>query len=191
VILVAGLGNPGPRYASTRHNLGFMALERLAERSGGAEFQSKFHGNFAKVTIAGSAVGLLEPLTYMNESGKSVGAALSFFKLAPEELLVLHDELDLPWGQVRLKVGGGEAGHRGLLSVSQAVGGGYVRLRLGIGRPPLDFPGTPADFVLEAPSPAERAELDALLDRAVDAAMLVIARGVSVAMNATNQRKPR
>ena len=191
MIVVAGLGNPGPRYAGTRHNLGFWLVDRLAERAGGASFQPRFHGSFARVSLAGAAVGLLKPETFMNDSGRSVRAAFDFLKLDLPDLLVAHDELDLPLGQIKLKVGGGDGGHRGLRSISEALGEGYGRLRLGIGRPPPDFAGNPTDFVLEAPSPAERTELDALLDRAEDAAMLVIARGMPAAMNAANQRRPR
>lgn len=191
MILVAGLGNPGPRYAETRHNAGFMVVDRLAARAGGAVFRDKFHGSFATATLEGVAFGLLKPLTFMNDSGRSVQAATQLYKVPLTSLFVVHDELDLPFGELRLKQGGGDGGHRGLRSITGALGGDYVRARFGIGRPPPDFRGDPADFVLQGFSLAERAELEKLVDRAADALVLAATRGISVAMNATNQRKPR
>ncbi|HWA77801.1 MAG TPA: aminoacyl-tRNA hydrolase [Polyangiaceae bacterium] len=191
MILVAGLGNPGPRYAETRHNAGFLVVDRLAARAGGALFREKFHGSFATATVDGTAFGLLKPLTFMNESGRSVQAAVQLYKVPLASLFVVHDELDLPFGDLRLKQGGGDGGHRGLRSITGCIGAEYVRLRFGIGRPPPDFRGDPADFVLQGFSLAERTDLDQLIDRAADALVLAATRGISVAMNATNQRKPR
>lgn len=191
MILVAGLGNPGPRYASTRHNLGFMVVDRLAMRAGGAAFREKFHGHYADVEIGSGRVGLLKPATYMNESGRSLQAATAFFKLSLDQVLVVHDEIDLPFGELRFKQGGGDAGNRGVRSVAQALGDGFLRLRIGVGRPPPGFGGDAADFVLEGFASAERTELPGLLDRAADAVVLLITDGVQVAMNATNQRNPR
>lgn len=191
MILVAGLGNPGPRYAETRHNAGFLVVDRLAARSGGAVFRDKFHGSFASATLEGVPLGLLKPLTFMNESGRSVQAAVQLYKVPHAELFVVHDELDLPFGELRLKQGGGDGGHRGLRSISGCIGADYLRLRFGIGRPPPDFRGDPADFVLQGFSLAERPDLDQLIDRAADALVLAATRGISVAMNATNQRKSR
>jgi PTH1 family peptidyl-tRNA hydrolase len=191
VILVAGLGNPGPRYEGTRHNVGFRVVDRLAERAGGALFRDKFHGSFAVASIADASLGLLKPGTFMNDSGRSVQPALQLYKLPTLSLFVVHDELDIAFGDVRLKQGGGDGGHRGLRSISGCVGADYLRLRVGIGRPPPDFRGDPADFVLQGFSLAERAELDQVLDRAADALVLAATRGISVAMNATNQRKTR
>jgi PTH1 family peptidyl-tRNA hydrolase len=191
VILVAGLGNPGPRYAETRHNAGFLVVDRLAARAGGPPFRDKFHGSFATASVSGVAFGLLKPLTFMNDSGRSVQGAVQLYKVPHESLFVVHDELDLPFGELRLKQGGGDGGHRGLRSITSCIGADYVRLRFGIGRPPPDFRGDPADFVLQGFSLAERTDLDQLIDRAADALVLAATRGISVAMNATNQRKPR
>lgn len=191
MILVVGLGNPGPRYAETRHNAGFKVIDRLVERAGGASFREKFHGHFSQVTVDGASLGLLKPLTFMNESGRSVQPAMQHFKLPLDSLLVVHDEIDLPFADVRLKQGGGDAGNRGIRSISGSIGPNYTRLRVGIGRPPTDFQGDVADFVLQAFPLAERDELHAALDRAADAVVLMATRGISVAMNATNQRKVR
>jgi PTH1 family peptidyl-tRNA hydrolase len=191
VILVVGLGNPGPRYLDSRHNVGFRVIDRLAERVQNPAFRARFRGVFASVTLSGESVGLLKPETYMNESGKSVQSAMQFFKLAPASVLLVHDELDLGFGDVRLKQGGGDAGNRGVRSVTEAIGPDTLRLRIGIGKPPPDFRGDGADFVLQGFSPAERAELDSVIDRAADAVALLVTRGISVAMNATNQRRPR
>jgi PTH1 family peptidyl-tRNA hydrolase len=191
MLLVVGLGNPGPRYAATRHNLGFHVVDRLAERVPGTVFRDKFHGNFASVELDGTRFALLKPLTFMNDSGRSVQPAMQHFKLPLESVLIVYDELDLPFGTLRLKVGGGDGGHRGIRSILSAVGAGFVRLRIGIGRPPADFRGDPADFVLEGFSAAERLETSSLIDEAADAVVLVANRGIEVAMNATNQRKTR
>lgn len=191
MILVVGLGNPGPRYAETRHNLGFRVVDRLADRVGGVVFRERFRGEFATVELNGESVALLKPLTYMNESGRSVQPAAQFFKIPPRSILLVHDELDLPFAEIRLKIGGGDAGNRGVRSVCQALGNDTLRLRIGIGRPPPDFPGSPADFVLQAFAPAERAVIDSVIDRAADAVTLVVTRGIEVAMNATNQRRAR
>lgn len=188
-MIVVGLGNPGPQYALTRHNLGFMVVDALASRAGGAAFRSKFHGELADARVAGAPAMLLKPLTYMNNSGRSVQAALAFYKIPPSELLVVHDELDLAFGDVRLKQGGGDAGHRGLKSITQELGGpDYGRLRVGIGKPPPGFRGGGADFVLEGFRPAEKAELDQLVERAADAVELVAKQGLAAAMNTTNRR---
>jgi PTH1 family peptidyl-tRNA hydrolase len=191
VILVVGLGNPGPRYESTRHNLGFRVIDRLAERGQSPVFRSRFRGNFATVDLLGQALGLLKPGTYMNESGKSVQSALQFYKLKPDSVMLVHDELDLPFGDVKLKQSGGDAGNRGVRSVTEAIGADTLRLRVGIGKPPPDFRGDGADFVLQGFSSAERLDLDNVIDRAADAVVLVATRGISAAMNATNQRRPR
>lgn len=188
MILVAGLGNPGKRYADTRHNLGFLVVERLGGRAS-ASFRDKFSGKFAEVELAGARVGLLAPQTYMNESGRSVGAAATFFKVAPADVVIVHDELDLPFGVVRLKLGGGEAGNNGLKSVSAHLGTkDYARVRVGIGKPPPGFAGTGADFVLQAFAPEERAVLDDLVDKASDTVALFVGKGLEHAMNVTNRR---
>jgi len=189
-LLVVGLGNPGAEYAATRHNAGFFVIDELASRGGQPAFRQKFHGELAEARLPSGPVTLLKPLTYMNESGRSVRAAVDFYKRAPGEVLVVHDELDLPFGELRLKTGGGDAGHRGLRSITAHLGGpGYLRLRVGIGRPPPGFRGTPADFVLQGFATAERAELAALVAGAADAAELVASRGIAEAMSITHRPK--
>jgi PTH1 family peptidyl-tRNA hydrolase len=191
VILVVGLGNPGPRYAGTRHNAGFMVIDALATGRVAA-FRPRFDGDYAELGVGGEQVGLLKPGTFMNDSGRSVRAACSSFALDPEAVLVVHDELDLAFGELRLKQGGGDGGHRGLRSISAELGNsGYGRLRFGIGRPPPDFEGDVADFVLQAFALEERSELASALDRASEAVRLTITSGLSVAMNRTNQRMVR
>jgi len=132
MFLIVGLGNPGAEYASTRHNIGFMAVDALAGREG---FSSKFHGLVANASIEGEKVILLKPQTFMNLSGKSVQAAMAFYKIAPENVIVMHDELDLPLGKIRIKKGGGANGHNGIKDIDQMVGPDYWRIRLGIGHP--------------------------------------------------------
>ncbi|HTA88246.1 MAG TPA: aminoacyl-tRNA hydrolase [Polyangiaceae bacterium] len=191
MILVVGLGNPGPRYAPTRHNAGFMLIDALASGRVAA-FQPRFAGDYAELQLGAARVGLLKPGTFMNESGRSVRAASSFFELAPEAVLVVHDELDLALGELRLKVGGGDGGHRGLRSISAELASPeYARLRLGIGRPAPDFTGSVADFVLQAFALEERTELASVLGRASEAVELVVSDGLSRAMNRTNQRMVR
>lgn len=130
--LVVGLGNPGPDYALTRHNIGFMAVDALAEH---ARFTSKFHGEIASRSIEGEKIILLKPMTYMNNSGRAVQAAMAFYKLSPADVIVLHDELDLPLGKIRIKRGGGANGHNGIKDIDQSIGPDYWRIRLGIGHP--------------------------------------------------------
>ncbi len=191
MILVVGLGNPGTKYAATRHNVGFMVVERLVAAASG-QWREKFNARLAQLDLWAERLVVLEPLTFMNESGRSVQPAAAFFKIAPSSVLVVHDELDLPFGELRLKQGGGDAGHRGLKSITAHLGTpDYGRLRVGIDRPPADFRGSQADYVLQAFAPAERAGLDDLIERAVDAVRLVVERGFAAAMNVTNQRPKR
>lgn len=133
--LFAGLGNPGAKYASNRHNIGFMAVEAIARAHGFAPWRAKFQGEVSEGVLGSEKVILLKPLTFMNLSGQSVGAALRFYKLDPADLVVFHDELDLAPGKLRLKQGGGHAGHNGLRSIHEHIGPDYGRLRLGIGHP--------------------------------------------------------
>jgi len=190
VIVVAGLGNPGKRYEHTRHNVGFMVADRLVESAGGGAFRAKFQGELAQIDLATHGVLVLKPQTFMNESGQSVRQALDYHRLGPDALLVIHDELDLPLGELRLKLGGGEAGHRGLRSISAHLGEtDYARLRVGIGRPQAGFSVDVVDYVLEAFAAAERPLLGDILDRAVDAIRRVAEKGLAAAMNHVN-RKP-
>ena len=135
MLLIAGLGNPGAEHARNRHNIGFMALDAIARRHGFPAPRAKFQGLAREGTIGGERVILLQPQTYMNESGRSVGEAMRFYKLGLESIVVLHDELDLAPGKVRVKVGGGAAGHNGLRSITAHIGNDYKRVRLGIGHP--------------------------------------------------------
>jgi PTH1 family peptidyl-tRNA hydrolase len=166
-----------------------MVVDELARRVEVGAWRSRYAGEFALVVLEGQRVGLLKPTTFMNASGRSVRAVVTFYKVDIQRVLVIHDELDLPFGEVRLKSGGGDAGHRGLRSVTAELGDpGYSRLRFGIGHPPDDFPGDDADFVLQAFAPPERDVLKDRIEAAADAAALVVRRGLSVAMNTTNRK---
>lgn len=160
--LVVGLGNPGAEYAATRHNIGFVAIDRLAQRvSGGTNFSKKFHGEVSQINLDGENILLLKPQTFMNLSGKSVQAAMAFYKVPPQQLIVLHDEIDLPLGKLRIKQGGGANGHNGIKDIDQMVGPDYWRIRLGVGRA-TDGRDT-ADYVLSRFAPDEQPLLDKTL----------------------------
>lgn len=195
VWLVVGLGNPGREYASHRHNVGFMVADELAARVRADDFREKFSARWTKgsapSTVAGGEVQvvILEPQTFMNESGRAVQPAAAFFKVPPSNVLVVHDELDLPFGDLRLKVGGGHAGHNGLRSIIQQIGTpDFPRLRFGVGRPPAGFRGEVADFVLAGFDGDERTRLGQLVRGAVDAALDVFDRGLQPAMNRLNTK---
>ena len=187
-LLVVGLGNPGPEYAATRHNLGFMVTDRLAgEWSLG--WKSKFSGRVAEGRDGDVRLALLQPLTYMNLSGKSVAAAMRFYKLEPDALVVVHDEIDLELGDVRAKSGGGLAGHNGLRSLRDTLGtADFVRVRIGVGRPERGERQPVADWVLR-PFPAEVA-VDDLVARGADCTRVVIRDGVDEAMRRFNGTGP-
>ncbi|MDF3070876.1 MAG: pth [Polyangiaceae bacterium] len=193
MLLIAGLGNPGPRYQATRHNLGFRLIDELARQCSvpASAFRDRFHGEIASARLGDEELLLLRPQTFMNESGRSVQAACTFYKIKPSELIVAHDELDLPFADVRLKKGGGDGGNRGIRSVSAALGPDYVRIRLGIGRPPPDFRGDPADFVLQGFPSTEQASVEQMLTRGAEAVSLVTSLGLEKAMNRINQRPVR
>lgn len=135
MILLVGLGNPGPKYAQNRHNIGFMAVDAIVRRHSFSPERTRFQGLVSEGTLAGEKVLVLKPMTYMNESGRSVGEAMRFFKLEPEHVVVFHDELDLAPGKLRIKTGGGHGGHNGLRSIDAHIGPNYRRIRLGIGHP--------------------------------------------------------
>jgi PTH1 family peptidyl-tRNA hydrolase len=185
--LVVGLGNPGPDYAPTRHNVGFRVVELLAARAAGGGSSGRFskHRSNADVLegrLAGRRVVLAKPRTYMNVSGGPVAALVRYFSVEPAELVVVHDDLDLGFGVVRLKRGGGEGGHNGLRSISQSLGTkDYLRVRFGIGRPPGRQ--DPADFVLKRFSAAEAKELELAVDLAADAAEALLSDGLEPAQN--------
>lgn len=185
-LLVAGLGNPGREYAATRHNVGFMVCDELARRHGGS-FRSKFSGELSEVRLDGARVALLKPQTYMNESGRSVGAAVRFFKLEPERLLVVHDEADLEPGRLQARAGGGLAGHNGLRSVAQHLRTQeFLRLRVGVGRPERGDPRPVADFVLSPFAP--EMDVDGLVARAADAVETLVRNGLDEAQQRFNER---
>jgi PTH1 family peptidyl-tRNA hydrolase len=179
--LIAGLGNPGPKYAGNRHNVGFMVVEELARRWGAEGFRDKLRGELSRVAVGSADVVLLKPMTYMNLSGESVQAVMRFFKIPLERLLCVHDELDLEFGVVRLKTGGGTAGHNGLKSIVQHCGGPeFLRCRIGIGRPER---GSAEQYVLSDFNSLERAEFGVVVGLAADIAETVIREGVGEAMN--------
>lgn len=182
--LIVGLGNPGPRYAHNRHNVGFMVLDRLAAEAGIDISRSKFKGVFGTGVIDDAPVALLKPMTYMNLSGESVSPAARFFDIDPTRILVVHDELDLPFGRLRLKVGGGHAGHNGLRSMVQALDSrDFVRLRVGIGRPQG---GSVSDYVLADFAGDDAQWLPDLLERSVTALRAALREGPRKAMNTVN-----
>jgi len=168
MILIAGLGNPGSRYAGHRHNIGFMAADAIARRQGLGPWRRRFQGETADGSIGGERAVVLKPLTYMNESGRSIGEAMRFFGLAPEDVVVLHDELDLPPGKLRIKSGGGHAGHNGLRSVHAHIGAEFHRVRMGIGHPGLKE--LVHGYVLHDFAKADRDWLEPLLEAVADAA---------------------
>lgn len=187
MFLVVGLGNPGKQYELNRHNVGFMAVDALRASEGVADYREKFSGAFAK----GDELAILKPMTFMNLSGDSLQPCAAFLKVAPPEIVVVHDELDLPFGDVRIKVGGGHAGHNGLRSIIQRLGTpDFARVRVGVGRPPPGFQGDVAAYVLANFDAGERAELPEILDRAIASVRSILKDGAGPAMNAHNQ-KPR
>ncbi|TMR90025.1 aminoacyl-tRNA hydrolase [Nonomuraea basaltis] len=176
--LIAGLGNPGPDYAGNRHNAGFMVLDELAARAGG---RFKAHKSRAEVCETRAAI-LAKPLTYMNLSGGPVKALSDFYKIGPERLIVVHDELDVPYGALRAKLGGGDNGHNGLKSITKVLGTrDYLRVRFGIGRPPGRMDA--AAFVLKDFATMERKDLPFLVDRAADIVESLVARGLEATQN--------
>jgi PTH1 family peptidyl-tRNA hydrolase len=201
MFLVVGLGNPGREHEKDRHNVGFVVVDALAERLGASAFKAKFQALLARGTLAGHDLALLKPQTYMNLSGGSVQPAAAFFKIGPADILVVHDEVDLPWGDLRLKVGGGHAGHNGVRNIIERLGTpDFVRLRVGVGKPQ---PGPRAETEPEcAPGPTlptrawvlsgfdalQRAELQGVVNRAIEAIERVVTSGVAAAMNVVNTK---
>jgi PTH1 family peptidyl-tRNA hydrolase len=178
--LVAGLGNPGPRYRATRHNAGFMVAERLAERLAGS-WRDRFNGRLCEARDGDARIALLQPQTMMNDSGRSVAAAARFYKLAAERVLVVHDEIDIPLGDVRAKLGGGLAGHNGLRSVAQHLGSQeFARVRVGVGRPERGDPRPVVDWVLTPFEP--HVDVPGLVERGADCAQLAVREGIEAAM---------
>jgi PTH1 family peptidyl-tRNA hydrolase len=186
--VVVGLGNPGPRYAATRHNLGYRVVSLLARRMAGRFKVLKMPSARVEVVegrLAGHPVVLVRPLSYMNDSGAPVAGVARYYKVPPEQVVIVHDELDLPFGSMRLKRGGGDAGHNGLRSITVALGSSeYNRVRVGIGRPPGRTSG--ADYVLREFAAAECAELPYEIDRAADAVETLLGDGLEAAQNDYN-----
>jgi PTH1 family peptidyl-tRNA hydrolase len=183
--LILGLGNPGPQYAGNRHNVGFMVLDVLAERVGGRFKGHKARSDVVETRVAGERAILAKPRSYMNTSGGPASSLRDFYKAPLTQLVVVHDELDLEPGTLRLKLGGGDNGHNGLRSLRRSLGSGeFYRVRVGVGRPPGRQ--DPADYVLRDFSAAERKELGVQLERAADAIEVLIHDGLAAAQNAYN-----
>lgn len=188
--LIVGLGNPGEKYADTRHNAGEWLIERLARRFNvSLNPESKFFGKTARTLVNGKEVRLLVPTTFMNLSGKAVGALANFYRIKPEEILVIHDELDLPPGTAKLKQGGGHGGHNGLKDIVAQLGNNnnFYRLRIGIGHP--GHRDLVAGYVLNKPSPADRDALEKVLDEATDCVEIIFKDGMIKATNRLNSFK--
>ena len=188
--LFVGLGNPGPEYDDTRHNAGFWYIDQLARRLGvNLVHDRAYHGFVARANLPGGPVWLLQPQTYMNLSGKSVAPLARFFKIAPEEILVAHDELDILPGQVKLKQGGSHAGHNGLKDIHAQLGSpSYWRLRLGIGHP--GDKNEVANWVLKKPAPEQRAAIEDCVARTLKAAPALLAGEMNKATLLVNTHKP-
>lgn len=183
-LLVAGLGNPGREHARDRHNAGWMVADELARRHGGS-FRSKFSGRLAEIRLGDARLALLEPETYMNESGRSIAAAARFFKVAPQGVLVVHDDVDLDVGRLQARLGGGLAGHNGLRSIATALGTqDFLRLRIGVGRPTRGDRRPVADYVLSPFEPED--DVDALVARAADAVESLVTDGLAVTQRRFN-----
>jgi peptidyl-tRNA hydrolase, PTH1 family len=186
VFLVVGLGNPGREHENNRHNVGFMAADVLRREQGWPDFKPKFSGLWTRGSLEGQEVALLKPQTFMNLSGDSVQPAAAFFKVPTPQIIVIHDELDLAWKDMRLKIGGGHAGNNGVRSLMERLGPDFVRVRVGIGKPPRGFQGDGADWVLSNFDAIERAELPDMIARAIDAVRRVLREGLTAAMNLVN-----
>ena len=185
LFVVVGLGNPGPAYAGNRHNVGAMVVDLLASRSGGRFKAHKGRADVVEGRVAGVRAVLAKPRSYMNESGGPVASLLDYYSVPPAQLVVVHDELDLPYGALRLKFGGGDNGHNGLRAVTRSLGTrDYLRVRFGIGRPPGRQ--DPAVFVLRDFSPAERKDLPLHLERTADATEVLLTDGLDKAQNRFN-----
>lgn len=183
--LVVGLGNPGARYARTRHNVGFLVVERLAARAGASVERKLFGALVGEAHVAGAGKAMLAmPQQFMNLSGQPVASILGFYKISPADCVVVHDDMDLPFGRMRVRMGGGAGGHNGIKDISRLIGGDFVRIKVGVGRPPP--PMDPADYVLQAWSAEEAKALDPVVDTAADAVESVVRDGVTKTMNRFN-----
>jgi len=189
MFVIAGLGNPGSRYANNRHNFGFMVAHAFARLAGADGWRSKFQAETSRCRVGDVDVLLVCPMNYMNRSGESIQAAMSFYRVPVTDLLVVHDELDHPFGTMKLKQGGGHAGHNGLRSIIQHLGEPeFSRLRCGIGRPPEGHFGDTADYVLSDFTVLERDALPEVVDKASKALMMVLRKGFGEASKVINMR---
>jgi PTH1 family peptidyl-tRNA hydrolase len=194
--LIVGLGNPGPKYQGNRHNIGFMAVDGIVRRHGFSPWRKRFQGEVSEGVLAGEKLLVLKPMTYMNESGRAVGEAMRFFDIDPSQVIAIYDELDLEPGKVRVKLGGGAAGHNGIRSMIAHCGPHFVRVRMGIGHPgdrALVHPHVLSDF-----AKAEKAWLDPLLEAVADHASLLVQgeegsfqNKVHLALNPAPEKPPR
>lgn len=194
--LVVGLGNPGPKYEGNRHNIGFMAADEIARRHGFGAARARFHGLAAEGTIAGEKIVLLKPQTYMNDSGRSVAAAMQFYKLSPENVIVIYDEIDLPFGKVRVKRGGGHGGHNGIRDVDACIGPEFWRVRLGVGHP--GHKDLVHHYVLNDFTKAEREGARKMIEAVAEALPILIGgdengfmNKVTVTLNPPRPKPPR
>lgn len=186
--LIAGLGNPGPEYAETRHNAGFWLLDTLNRDTGAAwSVQSKFFGHTSRCVVAGHVLHLLKPMTFMNKSGQSVLALSQFYKIPPESILIVHDELDIAPGEIRIKRGGGHGGHNGLRDLHRVLGEGYARIRVGIGHP--GHKAEVLNFVLGKPRAEDRADIEDAINAALKWLPEIISGQWEAPMNALHQRQ--
>lgn len=188
IALIVGLGNPGPEYAHTRHNVGYWFVDRLSREGGcSLKHEARFFGRLGRLIVGGAGCWLLTPQTFMNLSGQSAAAFANYYQIPHESILVVHDELDLPPGTVRLKHGGGHGGHKGLRDVIAALGdGGFVRLRLGIGHPGVRERVTP--YVLSRPAEDERLEIEAAIEAAAETLPSILDGDLARAMNRLHRR---
>jgi PTH1 family peptidyl-tRNA hydrolase len=185
--LITGLGNPGSKYAGTRHNIGFMVAERLAQGHGIALKKKGHQGIYGVGRVAGRETTILLPQTYMNLSGVSVGSACKSLAVDPGDLIVIHDDIDLPFGVLKIKTGGGHGGHNGIRSIREVLGSGdFIRVKVGVGRP--EAGGDVAGHVLKVFSAEERGKLDNVVDNSTKAVETILLQGVPIAMNEFNNR---
>lgn len=177
--LIVGLGNPGPKYELTRHNFGFLAVDALLDRLGISTTKAAFHGTTARFELDDQPCLALKPETFMNRSGTSVQAAMAFHKIALDHVIVIHDEIDIPLGELRIKKGGGAGGHNGIKDITRLVGGDFLRIRLGVGRPAIK--GIEADYVLNPFHQSEIPVVETILEKSCDAVKTIIKSGLDVA----------
>lgn len=180
--IIVGLGNPGTRYEWSRHNVGFLVVNRFAEIHRIVVCTRRFKSLFGKGSVDSQPVVLANPMTYMNRSGEGVSKVVHFFQAGMEDVIVVHDDLDLPFGKLRIKQRGGDGGHQGIRSIIESMGGSnFLRLKIGVGRPPRGM--DPAEYVLDDFSQSERSRLDEILSQAVEALKVMLLEGLQAAMN--------